>query len=71
MEIKVCGTEEECQALLDVLEERVMCNKVGVTIDVSIVNPLPEPVTPISLVLIQGGKSIQATPRRIELPKLI
>lgn len=71
MEIEVRGTEEECQAFLDVLEERAMCNKVEVAIDVNIVNPLPEPAAPTSLVLIQGGKSIQATPRRIELPKLI
>ena len=71
MEIEVRGTEEECQALLDMLEERVMCRKVEVAIDVNIVNPLPETATPTSLVLIQGGKSIQATPRRIELPKLI
>ena len=71
MEIEVHGTEEECQALLDVLKGRAMCNKGEVTIDVNIVNPLPEPAAPTSLVLIQGGKSIQVTPRRIELPKLI
>ena len=71
MEIEVRGTEEECQALLDMLEERAMCNEVEVAINVNIENPLPEPVTSASLVLIQGGKSIQATPRRIELPKLI
>lgn len=71
MKIEVRGTEEECQAFLNVLEERVICSNVEVAINVSIENPLPEPVTPTSLVLIQGGKSIQATPRRIELPKLI
>ena len=48
MEIEVRGTEEECQALLDVLEGRVMCNKVEVAINVNIANPLLEPVTPIA-----------------------
>lgn len=70
MKIEVRGTEEECQAFLDVLEERAMCSKVKVAINVNIENPLPEPVTPTLLVLIQGGKSIQATQCRIELPKL-
>ena len=70
MKIEVRGTEEECQAFLDVLEKRVTCNKVEVAIDVSIENPLPEPVTPTLLVLIQGGKSIKTTQRRIELPEL-
>ena len=70
MKIEVCGTEEECQAFLDVLEERVTCNKVEVAIDVNIGNPLPEPTTPTSLVLIQGGKFTKTTQRRIELPEL-
>ncbi|MEG3877674.1 hypothetical protein QT972_09865 [Microcoleus sp. herbarium7] len=67
MKIEVSGTEEECQAFLDVLEKRAIGSKVELAIDINIESPLPAPVP---FVLIQGGKSTQISQRRVELPKL-
>jgi hypothetical protein len=69
MKIEVRGTEAECQAFIEVIQERTAHTDINVAIEV---HPLPDPTTttPITpLVLIQGGKS-QRKVRSVELPRV-
>jgi hypothetical protein len=72
LEIKVSGTQSECQAFLNVLQERTTDTDINVAIEIHYLNPPPDPVSTkvvVPLVLIQGGKSERKL-RSIELPKI-
>jgi hypothetical protein len=72
LEIKVCGTESECQAFLDVIQDRTVHTNIDVVIELYSQNPLQDPVSTkvvTPLVLIQGGKSERKV-RSVELPQI-